>query len=90
MLDFLMRNFFSNDECLADADAPYTLAYAVIMLNTDQHNPNASKQNVPMTCEQVRIIFVVAHIFFIELFHFVSLSLWLSALLRENEYIVFL
>jgi brefeldin A-resistance guanine nucleotide exchange factor 1 len=44
---------FSNEECLADADAPYTLAYAVIMLNTDQHNPNASKQNVPMTCEQV-------------------------------------
>jgi Sec7-like guanine-nucleotide exchange factor len=43
----------SNEECLADADAPYTLAYAVIMLNTDQHNPNASKQNVPMTCEQV-------------------------------------
>jgi len=42
----------SNDECLADADAPYTLAYAVIMLNTDQHNPNASKQNIPMTNEQ--------------------------------------
>ena len=46
----------SNDECLVDADAPYTLAYAVIMLNTDQHNPNASKQNVPMTNEQVNII----------------------------------
>jgi len=42
----------SNGECLADADAPYTLAYAVIMLNTDQHNPNASKQNVPMTHDQ--------------------------------------
>jgi hypothetical protein len=45
---------FSNGECLADGDAPYTLAYAVIMLNTDQHNPNASKTNIPMTCEQVR------------------------------------
>lgn len=43
----------SNDECLADADAPYTLSYAVIMLNTDQHNKNASKQNVPMTSDQV-------------------------------------
>merc|ERR1719334_397681 len=37
---------------LADEDSPYTLAYAVIMLNTDQHNTNASKNNVPMTQEQ--------------------------------------
>ena len=55
---------FSNEECLADADAPYTLAYAVIMLNTDQHNPNASKQNVPMTCEQVGGTTRLAHVFF--------------------------
>ena len=45
--------YFSNDECLADADAPYTLAYAVIMLNTDQHNANAGKTNIPMTNDQV-------------------------------------
>jgi len=37
---------------LADEDSPYTLAYAVIMLNTDQHNPNAGKNNIPMTQEQ--------------------------------------
>ena len=37
---------------LADEDSPYTLAYAVIMLNTDQHNPNAGKNNLPMTQEQ--------------------------------------
>ena len=37
---------------LADEDAPYTLAYAVIMLNTDQHNSNAAKNNLPMTMEQ--------------------------------------
>jgi len=37
---------------LADEDSPYTLAYAVIMLNTDQHNQNAHKNNVPMTQEQ--------------------------------------
>eukprot|EP00090_Calanus_glacialis_P001547 TRINITY_DN11122_c0_g1_i1.p1 TRINITY_DN11122_c0_g1~~TRINITY_DN11122_c0_g1_i1.p1 ORF type:complete len:1921 (+),score=712.97 TRINITY_DN11122_c0_g1_i1:73-5835(+) len=37
---------------LADEDSPYTLAYAVIMLNTDQHNKNAHKNNVPMTQEQ--------------------------------------
>ena len=28
-----------------------TLAYAVLMLNTDQHNTNAKKQNIPMTSE---------------------------------------
>jgi len=37
---------------LADEDSPYTLAYAVIMLNTDQHNQNAHKNNLPMTQEQ--------------------------------------
>ena len=37
---------------LADEDSPFILAYAVIMLNTDQHNPNAGKNNVPMTYEQ--------------------------------------
>ena len=49
-------SLLSNDNCLADADSPYTLAYAVIMLNTDQHNPNASKQNVPMTNDQVSFL----------------------------------
>lgn len=32
-------------------DAGFALAYAVIMLNTDQHNHNVRKQNIPMTLE---------------------------------------
>lgn len=40
-----------NGEPFVNVDAAFTLAYAVIMLNTDQHNNNAKKQNVPMTCE---------------------------------------
>ncbi|XP_067828505.1 Golgi-specific brefeldin A-resistance guanine nucleotide exchange factor 1 isoform X2 [Heptranchias perlo] len=39
--------FDNNDACFA-------LAYAVIMLNTDQHNHNVRKQNVPMTLEQFK------------------------------------
>ncbi|GCB69195.1 hypothetical protein scyTo_0001012 [Scyliorhinus torazame] len=39
--------FSNNDACFA-------LAYAVIMLNTDQHNHNVRKQNVPMTSEQFK------------------------------------
>ncbi|KAK2832680.1 hypothetical protein Q5P01_016569 [Channa striata] len=39
--------FVSNDACFA-------LAYAVIMLNTDQHNHNVRKQNIPMTVEQFK------------------------------------
>ncbi|XP_066549516.1 Golgi-specific brefeldin A-resistance guanine nucleotide exchange factor 1 isoform X2 [Amia ocellicauda] len=35
-------------------DAGFALAYAVIMLNTDQHNHNVRKQNVPMTVEQFK------------------------------------
>lgn len=30
-------------------DAAFTLTYAIIMLNVDQHNHNAKKQNIPMT-----------------------------------------
>uniref|UniRef100_A0A8C5CGU9 Golgi brefeldin A resistant guanine nucleotide exchange factor 1 n=1 Tax=Gadus morhua TaxID=8049 RepID=A0A8C5CGU9_GADMO len=35
-------------------DAGFALAYAVIMLNTDQHNNNVRKQNIPMTPEQFK------------------------------------
>ncbi|XP_035028548.1 Golgi-specific brefeldin A-resistance guanine nucleotide exchange factor 1 isoform X1 [Hippoglossus stenolepis] len=35
-------------------DAGFSLAYAVIMLNTDQHNNNVRKQNIPMTVEQYK------------------------------------
>ncbi|QQP54309.1 Golgi-specific brefeldin A-resistance guanine nucleotide exchange factor 1-like Protein, partial [Caligus rogercresseyi] len=33
-------------------DSAFTLAYAVIMLNVDQHNVNHTKKNDPMTLEQ--------------------------------------
>jgi brefeldin A-resistance guanine nucleotide exchange factor 1 len=39
----------SNGEPFVDTDAAFTLAYAVIILNVDQHNQNAKKQKTPMT-----------------------------------------
>lgn len=39
----------SNGEPFASADAAFTLSYAVIMLNVDQHNYNVKRQNTPMT-----------------------------------------
>ena len=44
----------SNGNPFADADAAFTLAYAVIMLNVDQHNKNHTKTNEPMTIEQFK------------------------------------
>ncbi|KAK7082263.1 G-box binding factor [Halocaridina rubra] len=44
----------SNNEPFGKEDAAFTLAYAVIMLNVDQHNQNAKKQNIPMTLDQFR------------------------------------
>lgn len=41
----------SNGEPFANADAAFTLGYAIIMLNVDQHNHNVKKQNIPMTVE---------------------------------------
>lgn len=43
-----------NPEPYANKDAVFTLSYAVIMLNVDQHNSNI-KQQKPMTCE-VRVL----------------------------------
>lgn len=43
-----------NGEPFANADAAFTLAYAVIMLNVDQHNHNVKKQNNPMTAEDFK------------------------------------
>ncbi|TRY65559.1 hypothetical protein DNTS_024060, partial [Danionella cerebrum] len=40
-----------NGNPFKDNDAGFSLAYAVIMLNTDQHNHNVRKQNIPMTFE---------------------------------------
>lgn len=39
----------SNGEPFADVDSAFTLAYAIIMLNVDQHNQIAKKQATPMT-----------------------------------------
>ena len=47
-----------NGEPFANTDAAFTLAYAVLMLNTDQHNTNAKKQNIPMTVD-VSVIYTV-------------------------------
>ncbi|XP_008550800.1 Golgi-specific brefeldin A-resistance guanine nucleotide exchange factor 1 isoform X1 [Microplitis demolitor] len=44
----------SNGRPFASADAAFTLAYAVIMLNVDQHNRVATRQNNPMTAEQFK------------------------------------
>ncbi|KAL3876500.1 hypothetical protein ACJMK2_034342, partial [Sinanodonta woodiana] len=44
----------SNGEPFVNADAAFTLAYAVIMLNVDQHNHNVKKQNIPMTVEEFK------------------------------------
>lgn len=44
----------TNGEPFINADAAFTLAYAVIMLNVDQHNYNVKKQNTPMTVAEFK------------------------------------
>ncbi|XP_045774639.1 Golgi-specific brefeldin A-resistance guanine nucleotide exchange factor 1 isoform X2 [Maniola jurtina] len=51
MEKFAERWHSTNGEPFANTDAAFRLAYAVIMLNVDQHNHNAKKLNVPMTVE---------------------------------------
>ncbi|VEL09639.1 unnamed protein product [Protopolystoma xenopodis] len=46
--------FQTNGAPFANSDAAFTLAYAILMLNTDQHNPNSKKQNIPMTVEDFK------------------------------------
>lgn len=43
-----------NGEPFANADAAFTLAYAVIMLNVDQHNYNVKRQSNPMTVDEFK------------------------------------
>nr|CDS20716.1 golgi specific brefeldin a resistance guanine [Echinococcus granulosus] len=50
MESFAEQWYEANDAPFANVDAAFTLAYALLMLNTDQHNPNSRRQNVPMTC----------------------------------------
>ena len=49
MESFAEQWFHANEAPFANVDAAFTLAYAILMLNTDQHNPNSRRQNVPMT-----------------------------------------
>ena len=41
----------SNGEPFYNTDAAFTLTYAIIMLNVDQHNHNVKKQSIPMTMD---------------------------------------
>ncbi|XP_022089573.1 Golgi-specific brefeldin A-resistance guanine nucleotide exchange factor 1-like [Acanthaster planci] len=59
VIQHLMEHFSAywhntNHQPYANSDAAFTLAYAVIMLNVDQHNHNAKKQNIPMNVEQFK------------------------------------
>jgi len=59
VISWLMEHFAehwhkSNGEPFHNVDAAFTLTYAVIMLNVDQHNHNAKKQNIPMNAEEFK------------------------------------
>ncbi|GFR62155.1 Golgi-specific brefeldin A-resistance guanine nucleotide exchange factor 1 [Elysia marginata] len=59
VISWLMEHFAehwhkSNGEPFYNVDAAFTLTYAVIMLNVDQHNHNAKKQNIPMTADEFK------------------------------------
>jgi len=44
----------ANGNCFHHSDAVEVLAYAVIMLNTDQHNDNVAKNAIPMTVKNFK------------------------------------
>lgn len=48
MEKFAERYCRDNEGAFASADGPYLLAFALIMLNTDAHNPRAEKK---LSCE---------------------------------------
>ena len=54
MEQFADHWFKCNDAPFCNADAAFTLAYAVIMLNVDQHNHNVKRQNIPMTTDEFK------------------------------------
>lgn len=59
LISLLMEHFSDhwhkcNGEPFANSDAAFTLAYAVIMLNVDQHNHNVKRQNNPMTADEFK------------------------------------
>ncbi|ESO85819.1 hypothetical protein LOTGIDRAFT_130403 [Lottia gigantea] len=59
VISYLLEHFaehwtISNGEPFANVDAAFTLAYAVIMLNVDQHNHNVRRQTTPMSFAEFR------------------------------------
>ncbi|XP_015907017.1 Golgi-specific brefeldin A-resistance guanine nucleotide exchange factor 1 isoform X3 [Parasteatoda tepidariorum] len=59
LISLIMEHFAehwhkSNNQPFANNDAAFTLAYAIIMLNVDQHNHNVKKQNIPMTFDDFK------------------------------------
>ena len=59
LISIVMENFAkhwraSNASQFANDDAAFTLAYAIIMLNVDQHNHNVKKQSTPMTVDEFK------------------------------------
>nr|CAH8861194.1 unnamed protein product [Trichobilharzia regenti] len=54
MEHFAEHWYKSNNSPFVDVDAAFTLAYAILMLNTDQHNPNSKRQNAPMRMEDFK------------------------------------
>lgn len=49
---FAVSWHINNDSPFENNDAAYTLSYAIIMLNVDQHNINVKRQTPSMTCKQ--------------------------------------
>jgi len=59
LISVVMENFAkhwrsSNNGQFANDDSAFTLAYAIIMLNVDQHNHNVKKQSTPMVVEEFK------------------------------------
>lgn len=50
MLKFAERYTYCNTNAFASANVAYVLAYAVIMLNTDAHNPMVKKKMTKQVC----------------------------------------
>uniref|UniRef100_A0A1I7SZ71 SEC7 domain-containing protein n=2 Tax=Caenorhabditis tropicalis TaxID=1561998 RepID=A0A1I7SZ71_9PELO len=51
MQHFSEEWFIANNEPFNHVDAAFTLSYAIIMLNVDQHNPQAKRNQPPMTVD---------------------------------------
>ncbi|KAH9528829.1 G-box binding factor, partial [Dermatophagoides farinae] len=53
VLEQFAHHWHESNGCpFVNEDAAFSLAYAIIMLNVDQHNSNVKRQTNPMTCEE--------------------------------------